>query len=385
MTAQVLRIVEKHRGHPGMIANIADFTVSPGETIDPNLILTHPNISPYCLNDAEKTAIFVELPDGTDLSTAPFVYQMQYDRAQRLIEVSYETFRQLADTLPKVEHPILIYSSGRGGSTLMSHIFNALDNVISLSEPDAAFQFISLRHTDGSRDAELGELLDWTIRMLFKPTAIQSQASKMPMTYALKFRNEATQLMDLYQATFPGAKNLYVYRDGIGFVSSFYRLLKRAALPDFAPISEFITMFEQTTGSDRSQLMTYLDPGIEQISIPQQAALMWLTVIELYLAQHAKGIPVLAVRYADLNRSREQVISAILDYCGLPKEQLQETLHVFERDAQEGTMLARENPAEGNKLRLTEEEHAQVTRILARHPVIKESDYIVAGTLKVQK
>src|SRR5215207_9579262 len=205
----------------------------------------------------------------------------------------------------------------------MSHIFNALANVLSLSEPDAAFQFIPLRRADSSRDAELHELLDCTVRMLFKPTAFKS-----PTRYALKFRNEATQLMDLYQATFPDAKNLYVYRDAIGFVTSFYRLFKVVGLPDFVPVGEFIAESERIMGFDHTHLKAYLDPGTERLSIPQQAALLWVTVIELYLVQHAKGISVLAVRYADLNASREQVIGAILDYCDLPKEQARETLRV---------------------------------------------------------
>lgn len=376
MTARYLNIEAKHRQMVGYIASSADFTTSEGENVDPNVIVSSPNISLYCLDDATQHTIFTELPFDADLSTAPFVYQMQYDLAQRLIAVPYESFRQLAQMLPKVEHPILIYSLGRSGSTLMSHIFNALDNVLSLSEPDAAFQFIHLRRANNSRDAELRDLLDCTIRMLFKPTPFKS-----PTIYSLKLRNEAIQLMDLYQATFPHAKNLYLYRDAIGFVASFYRVFKIDGLPSYVPIGEFITMSEQLMGSNN--ITALLDPGIERVSIPQQAALMWVTIVELYLAQYAKGIPMLAIRYTDLNNSREQVIRAVFEYCGLPVERAQETLTVFERDAQAGTLLARENPAEGNKLRLTGEEHAQVTRILARHPVIKTSDFALPGTLKV--
>jgi hypothetical protein len=378
MTAQSLTIEAKHRQMVSFLASLADFTTIPGEQVDPNIVLSNRNFSLYCLDDATQRAIFVELPSNVNLATAPFVYQVQYEQAERLVAMPYETFRDVARQLPTVQHLILIYSSGRGGSTLMSHIFNALDSVLSLSEPDAAFQFIHLRRSDGLRDAELRDLLDCTIRMLFKPTAFKS-----PTTSALKFRLEATQLMDFYQAAFPQAKNLYVYRDAIGFITSLYGLFNTVGLPDDVPVSEFMASFEQIVGFDPTRLIAYLDPGTECVSIPQQAALIWINAVELYLAQYAKGIPVLAVRYADLNHSQEPVISAIFDYCGLPKERAKETLGVFERDAQAGTALARENPNEGNKLRLTEEEHAAVTRILARHPVIKKPDFAVPGTLTV--
>ena len=92
--------------------------------------------------------------------------------------------------------------------------FNELDNVLSLSEPDVGTQFVHLRNADGSRDSELRELLDCTVRFLSKPTA-----TKAPSIYALKLRNEALQVMDLYQSTFPQAKNLFLYRDAIGWAN----------------------------------------------------------------------------------------------------------------------------------------------------------------------
>jgi hypothetical protein len=139
-------------------------------------------------------------------------------------------FRQLAHQLPEVKHLIMSYMTGRSGSTLLSHLFNELDTVLSFSEPDVATQFVRLRSDDLSRDGELQDLLDCTVRFLFKPTA-----TKTPTTYALKLKNEGTQLMDLYHAAFPQARNLFLYRDAIGFVHSFYRLFKRWQVPEVLP------------------------------------------------------------------------------------------------------------------------------------------------------
>jgi hypothetical protein len=127
----------------------------------------------------------------------------------------------------------------------------------------------------------------------------------------------------------------------------------------------------------------YLDPGTTALSIPQQLTLWWLAGLEWYLAQQARGLPVLAVRYADLTAQREQVVRSILEYCGLPTAQMTELLAVFARDAQAGTALARDNPHEGNQLRLSAAEVEEMRRIVQRHPVVKTFDFVVPGTLRV--
>jgi hypothetical protein len=105
--------------------------------------------------------------------------------------------------------------------------------------------------------------------------------------------------------------------------------------------------------------------------------------MEWYLAQYARGIPVLAVRYADLNAAREQVLSAVFTHCGLPTAGVAETLGVFARDAQAGTLLGRVNPAEGNQLRLSDAQLRDMTTILQRHPVVNDSEFMAPGTLQV--
>src|SRR5215213_1852951 len=165
---------------------------------------------------------------------------MQYEHAQRLIAVPYDTFRQLARTLPEVKHLIMIYMTGRCGSTLLSHIFNALNTVLSFSEPDVATHFVHLRSVYCSRRAELRELLDSTVRFLFKPTTFKTAS-----TFALKIRNEGSQIMDLYRETFPQVKSLFLYRDALSFVTSYYRIFKRWDFPEYMSVSEFVTTWSE--------------------------------------------------------------------------------------------------------------------------------------------
>ncbi len=101
MTAQYLTIEDKHRQMVAFHASLADFTVTPQHEVHADIVLASPAISLYCLDDATKQAIFVELLPDTDLATAPFVYQTQYEHAHRLIAMPYATFCQLARQLPR--------------------------------------------------------------------------------------------------------------------------------------------------------------------------------------------------------------------------------------------------------------------------------------------
>jgi hypothetical protein len=378
MTAQYLNIEAKHRQTAGFIASMKDFTVSAGEMTDAGIILANPDISLYCFDDETGRAIFVELPPGINLAAVPFVYQTQYDQALRLIAVPYDTFRSLAQTLPPVQHLIMVYITGRSGSTLLSHVFNELDTVMSLSEPDVMTQFLHLRGGDHTRDPELRELLDCTVRILFKPNPF-----KTPATYALKGRNETVQVMDLYQTTFPHVNNLFLYRDAAGFAGSFYRLLKNVQVPDYMAVGDYLAMFSAQLQTDLTPTLAYLEPDAEQISTIQVLTLWWMMVMEFYLEQAARGIPVLPVNYTDLNADREPVISAIFAHCGLPVAEVPKALRAFDRDAQAGTPLQREIPTEGNRLRLTDAQQQDIANILRQHPVIQHSDFIVPGTLSV--
>jgi len=378
MMAHYLTIEGKHRQMTGFHASLADFSVMSAEEVNADVVRTHPNISLYCLDDAAKQAIFVELPPDINLAAAPFVYQTQYEQAQRLITVPYDIFREVASQLPEVKHLIMIYMTGRSGSTLLSNLFNELDTVLSLSEPDVATHFVSMRNTDGSRDTELSVLLESTVRFLFKPTAF-----KTPSALVLKLRNEGTQLMDLFQATFPEAKNLFLYRDAVGFVQSFYRIMTRGQSPGPIPLSEFIAVFRQISNYDITHLTTYLDEGTTAISTLQFLTMWWLAVMEWYLTQQERGIPALAVRYDDLNSQRERVVTEVFKYCNLPTVRMQETLGVFAHDAQAGTELARENPKKGNQLKLSNGQLDELIRIVKHHPIIKDPYFVVPGTLHV--
>ena len=379
MEARQLNIESKHRQHIAFVASLKDFSYTEGDLVNPSLVVDHHQISLYCFDDIGRQAIFVEIPPDVDLTKVAFVYQSQYEQAQKLIALPYETFNELANSLPEVQQPIFIYVTGRSGSTLLNHAFNESETVVSLSEPDVATQFVNLRHdTKGNRETELRTLAQSTIRFLFRP-----YHTKGVQAHALKFRNQGLQIMDLFQTTFPQAKNLFLYRDAIGYVTSFYRLMRKAEAPEYLSFDAWQSEFEKMLAVDLSHLSQYLDEANEEISLVEQITLSWIAVMEWYLVQFGRGSPVLAVRYADLIEAQEETLRQIFSYCGLPLNSLQLGLRAYGRDSQEGTFLARENSREGNKRMLDEAQMRSVTAILQRHPVLNISDFNVPRTLQI--
>jgi len=377
MEAQQLDIESKHRQTIGFLGSLKDFSYTDGGEVDPNEVVDNPQISLYCLDDIDERAIFVELPTDIDLTKAAFVYQTQYEEAQRLIAVPYGTFTALADSLPEIRLPIFVHITGRSGSTLLSHVFNESGIAASLAEPDVATQLVNLRAA-GTPEAELRSLAQSTVHFLFK-----SNHAEGVQAHAIKFRNQGVQVMDLFQATFPQGKNLFLYRDAIGFATSFYRLFKKSGASEYSLFDDWQSRFGAFLAADLSYLADYLDEGHEEISLPVQLTLWWIAVLEWYLAQVDRDTPVLAVRFSDLTQYKEETVRQIFSYCGLPLSGVERGLGAFDRDAHAGTGFARENPKEANKLSLSEEQTESIRAILQRHPILKTSDFIVPGTLEV--
>ncbi len=374
MTARVLRIEERHLQTPNHLASLDDFTYVEGDEVDPQVVVDDPDMSLYCLDDEGKRAIFTQLPPGVNLTKSPFVYLAQGEQAERLVVIPYDAFLKLGAGLPKVENLIPIYGTGRSGSTLMSHVFNELDTVMSLSEPDVANQFAYFRDADENRDAELCSLIDGAVRFLFKPTPHKKGA-----TCALKFRAEGIRVIDLYGATFPQAKSLLLYRDAVGWVASFYRAFRNLGFPERPPLEQWVSYFGQGYKRTPGEVKAYLGEG-EDVLLVKACTLWWLFLMEDCLRQHERGVRSLAVRYDDLNTHREEVLGKIFAYCGLPLAGVRKALRAFERDAQAGTMLARADPKRGNIQRLNEQQLADVYDVIERHPVINTPDFVLPGT-----
>jgi hypothetical protein len=341
-------------------------------------VVEHPQISLYCLDEKNRQAIFAELSPGVDLVQAPFYYQAQFDHAQRLIAVPYEQLPYLADLLPGApERLILIHNIGRCGSTLLHHVLNQVEGVISLSEPDVLTQFVSLHSIYHQRQAELIELLRYCVRFISKPALYSRPAS----TYALKFRNQCIEIIDLLYQAFPQAHHLFLYRSAEGWVSSLYGLVSRhSAPPEEIPLTEAIQQWSDYTGRPISPAALGIGFQSETLSLAEYATVAWLIMIDRYLAFYQAGCTMPALRYEELKTHQARSLAAIFEDCHLPAAAIPQALAAFTKDSQEGTRLARTNPEEGSPYTLTETQKAQIRAILNQYQKLQAPAFILPGT-----
>ena len=373
MRVNQFAIENKHRRNIGHVAQLEDFTISSQGEVGVTAVVANPAVSLYCLEDKARQAVFVELPPDVDLAKAPFVYLTQFEEAQRLFTMSYETFHKVAASLTPVTRPIFVHITGRSGSTLLSHAFNESRLVKSLAEPDVVSQFANLRYqAEASRDVELRELARSTMHFLFK----NDHESNIE-AHAVKLRNQAVPVMDLFQKAFPEGCSLFLYRDVVGFTASFQRIFRKAGFPENQSFVEWQQNSALSLCGDLSHLADYLGRREGEISLAQQCALWWLIVMDWYLAQYERGIPVMAISFSDLITAQEETLAAIFSYCGLSPEGVARGLQAYARDSQEGTFLARESPGEINQRGLTADELRAVQSIMRRHPQFRYSDFVV--------
>ena len=316
-----------------------------------------------------KRAIFVETPPEVDLAQAAFIYDMQYQHALRLIALPYEQFHQLADEIDGGDL-ILIDSTGRCGSTLISQALNTVEGVLSLSEPDIYTQIHIMRFVDRSRDAEYTRLLKSCTRIFGRGTP----------TLALKFRAMCIQVGDLLNAAFPEAKHLFLYRSADTWARSM-GLETRALEERQTPMAEFPVY--------RRSMAPLTIPFAERHGREANAvefyALAWLSLMERYVALHDQGIPYLALRYEDIQAQPKLVLAAIFEHCGLTAASVEDAYAVFSKDLQEGTAWSRASRQAQTVTPLTEAEAAQRRAIFAEHPLIQSPDFIAPGTLHLSE
>ncbi len=310
MTARRLTIVGKTRNMPSWpLACLMDFEYREAEQVDPTIVVKQSTISLYCVDHEHKQAIFVELPSGVDLSLAPFYYQTQYEAAQSLIAVSYDTLHALAqDVAIDPSRIMLVYSTGRCGSTLVSHVLNQADGIYSFAEPDVFSQFVELREFDGSNDAEMAPLIRDCTKIMC--AAAQSVGA---LAWAFKFRGFGIELGDLFYQLFPSARVVFLYRGAISYSRSAVRAFRL-----FEPeMQEIMPHMQQVFSELLRPIAAYSSTHTAVISPLELNACMWVGVIARCLELQAQGVPMFCARYEELKTMPHAVLDAIFSYCGL--------------------------------------------------------------------
>ena len=371
MQAYELAIDAKVKSDPFGTVSAGDFQVQPGLAIDPRVVLEQPTVSLYCLDHAKQRALFVETPPEVQLLQAPFYFIAQYEAAQRLIAVPYATLHALAAEVElDPQRIILFYSTGRCGSTLVSHVLNQTPSVVSFAEPDVFTQLVKLRGAGMSSDAEVTALLYASLMIM------SANARQLGYQYwAFKFRSYVLSVSDLLYQAVPAAKLLFLYRNALSWARSFSRAFG----------SSDAELADRVEKNGYRYVIPSIDTHLRTHSYPigwvEYLAHMWVSTMQDSRALAQQGAPLICARFEDLQAAPQPVIQALLAHCGLPMPDPTRLAQVLSEDSQAGTAGAqdREVPVR----RLTDAELAALDRIIRQYDPTLAPDTLLPQTLRL--
>jgi hypothetical protein len=368
MEATLYAIQGRARTSPANFADVEQFTLDEGIPVSPQILVDEPYWTPYCLDDENRRVLFVKTPPEVDLAAAAFVYSTQFESAHSALALPYAALDQLSEKLESPKILIPIYSIGRCGSTLMSQIFDQIDGVYSLSEPDVFTNISMIRSMDKTRDAELTSLLKFCTLLLSR-----RGDQRRPTAVVHKYRSHALEVVDLMNAVFPNARNIFMYRNADTWAGSVSKFLQRLGVPNEIPGDNIAELFSGYTGADPAYVKPYIDEGQDVYYYAEFLAVLWTWYLYRYMTHYESGVVFHTIRYEDLTNQREATVRATFDYCGLPisDDILAKAMKGFDTESQAGTILSNEVPAED----LPPERVAAFMEMLSRHPRFNQPDY----------
>lgn len=365
MTADLFIINGRRKGVVFLPSEIADFDLMPCGQIGIEDLLGSPGWTLYALDLTLGKAVLVEMPEGSDLSTAAFVFRDQYDHGRRVATIDLDSFVAASSAVRPLANLSFLFSIGRCGSTLASRIFAQLPGVWSLSEPDYLTDIARARWKLGRADllSLVRAATLWTCR---------PPKGYVPDTIVIKPRGEATLIAELCQEAFPQSQNVFMYRDLLGWANSLSKFEQRIIDPAvvlsdgeyWRDVWDFLMV-----GTPIGFLEACFTPDHGPIIGPEFHALMWDLRIEGYLSALRRGMKLNAIHYDDLTAKRTTETARLLAGCGVSTAHLDLAMRAFQEDSHKGSVTGNETPA----VSLSPERRTRAAALLAR---LGKRDYV---------
>jgi hypothetical protein len=194
---------------------------------------------------------------------------------------------------------------------------------------------------------------------------------RTPGSIVLKPRSEAVLIANACQRAFPGSRNVFMYRDHLGYVNSCFRFMQRlmGAEAFFAEEAwRFLWDFVMV-GLPICTLEEWFAPDHGPIAWEEFLTLVWDLRIDGYLRALRQGMTFSAIHYHDLNTDRAAETQRLLEACGISTRHLDRAMTAFAEDSHKGSVGANATPARP----LNAEETARAARLLA---LVGRRDYV---------
>jgi hypothetical protein len=366
MTAILSGISSRHKTFVGAVASPADFTLENGREVAPEFVLSTPDWSLYTIDVEKSLAMFVELPPDTDLAAAPFVYMTQFDLARQAVVMPLHELEPLSQLVPLPKNFGMLFSTGRCGSTLASRILAQVPGVWSLSEPDSLENLAFARFL--LPQEKMVPLLRAATRLLFRPPP-----GRYINNFVVKPRSESIVQAPEYALALPDSRNVFMYRDALGFVNSFHQFTQKILGSELFNSSDSwkIIWLYLSVNAPHELMNDYFPDYRSEVDYVKVQVIGWIIRLKAYDAALKHGINMQPLHYNDLNNSRQTATVRLLEALAIPLEHLNLAMQGFAGDSQEGTGGDRALPA----VPLDETQRQTVLNLLKRwgHPDYKTS------------
>jgi hypothetical protein len=274
---------------------------------------------------------------------------------------------------------IFVFSIGRCGSTLVSHVLNTSTRVWGLSEPIA---FPRLIMTNYNSDVRLTAPRRRMVDLIRACTILQYRppAGSGAEVFALKFHSQCFFHADLYFEAFPEAAFVFLYRDAISWTKSWYQMAQKYGYTAQLTGARRLELWNCITAADDpAHLRPYVDIDARQVAMEDGLALGWARNMEAYGHFLEAGVPFLALRYNELNRDRAASLKQLFTHCRLPAEEVAAGLVAFDKDSQAGDIVSADVVAEA----MTDAQVERLRGVLARRPTYGDPDLRLQNSHRV--
>lgn len=371
---RIHRIIARFRVDPMLsLASPGDFFLGAGQRLHQERFHDL-RATPYCIDPRRRRVVFTVMPHPETLLDIDFFNQGQFELSQRVIHVPFEILPTLIGNLPALNHPILLYNTGRCGSTALVRLLGCIGNTVGLSEPDF---FAGGVGADPSTN-----VLDPCCRLLLDALGLTHRR------VVFKLRGFGALPDEFVRQAFPEARRMFLYRDGsetvLSGIRNFYH--RRGFLALFEKLARYrsghlMARWILQVGRNRGALLSpYLaDVDLKLLARAGGAGLLavnWMSALNGARMIQESAAPLAAYHYSDLITDPQRIIRQFVTDADLPitDTELDEAVRVI-TERQDPHVGGRLDPAKQRPWTPTSDQERAVREILTSHPAIRSPDY----------
>lgn len=357
---------------PETVASLGNFVLGEGISIDFREIWERhlTELSPFCLDVKRNQIVFVRVANDVDLAASPFYYHAQRQHAIKTYSVGFEQYYELAEELhDDAENVGFLFSTGRCGSTLLARLLETSPQVIAISEPDIYTQAVE----KGFPQNEATKILRYSTRLL---STIHRRRSPSASFVFIKLRSQCVYGGDIFRRADSRYRNLFLYRNAIDVVNSFYSLLPNwvRVVLRHVPVDNWI-LSSAKARPGISRLCPLVDDD-RFSDLPRSCIniyiLMWLSAMAAASNLQAGDEPFFQtiLRYEDLVMQRQDAVTPLLKQWRVAPPSTEALEVVFGQNSQSGSRIE----SRGLWV-LTRKDEEELRSIVARHPEIQTPEH----------